>query len=283
VRHGEKGLIMAGLIKAKATICIVNYKTPDFIRLCLRSIRKFTDYPYEVIVVDNGSNDESLEYLKRLRWVRLIERDTSSDPEKDSGGYSHAAGLDTGLAQCRTEFFVTLHSDTFIVKSGWLGYLAGCFGSDEKTACVGTGKVELTPEWKIIIKKLTDWRTFKRKLLRTPDPAGKFRYFNRTICSAYRTDVLQREKLSFLADRNKGLSAGQKLYHELIDRGYKTIALPIETMSRYIIHLAHATQAENWQEFSLRKKTIRKYNRLAEKILYSGITQQILNDDSLDN
>jgi GT2 family glycosyltransferase len=52
---------MAGLIKAKATICIVNYKTPDFTKLCLRSIRKFTDYPYEVIVVDNGSNDESLD------------------------------------------------------------------------------------------------------------------------------------------------------------------------------------------------------------------------------
>ena len=43
---------MSNLIKGKATICIVNYKTQEFTRLCLRSIRKFTKYPYEVIVVD---------------------------------------------------------------------------------------------------------------------------------------------------------------------------------------------------------------------------------------
>ena len=50
---------MSQLEKNKATICIVNYKTLDFTRLCLRSIRKFTDYPYEIVVVDNDSNDDS--------------------------------------------------------------------------------------------------------------------------------------------------------------------------------------------------------------------------------
>ena len=48
---------MPELVKGKATICIPNYKTLDFTRLCLRSIRKFTKYPYEVIVVDNNSQD----------------------------------------------------------------------------------------------------------------------------------------------------------------------------------------------------------------------------------
>ena len=65
---------MSQLIEDKATICIVNYKTADFIKLCLRSIRKFTSSPYEIIVVDNDSQDESLEYLKSLSWIRLIER-----------------------------------------------------------------------------------------------------------------------------------------------------------------------------------------------------------------
>ena len=35
---------MSNLIKGKATICIVNYKTLDFARLCLRSICKFTNW-----------------------------------------------------------------------------------------------------------------------------------------------------------------------------------------------------------------------------------------------
>ena len=67
----------------KAAICIVNYKTLDFTRLCLRSIRKFTRYPHEVTVVDNDSQDESLEYLKSLEWIRLLERPRRPD---DPGG-----------------------------------------------------------------------------------------------------------------------------------------------------------------------------------------------------
>ena len=105
------------VIKNKATICIVNYKTVDFIRLCLRSIRKFTHYPYEVIVVDNDSQDESLEYLKSLDWIRLFERKTDGDP---AGGYSHSHGLDMGLENCNTEFFVSMHSDTFVLRNRWL-------------------------------------------------------------------------------------------------------------------------------------------------------------------
>ena len=73
---------MSDLTKGKAAICIVNYKTLDFTRLCLRSIRKFTEYPYEIIVVDNNSRDESLEYLKSLKWIRLIERDTFRRPAR---------------------------------------------------------------------------------------------------------------------------------------------------------------------------------------------------------
>ena len=80
--------------KGKAAICIANYKTFDFTKLCLRSIRKFTKYPYEVIVIDNASNDESLDYLKSLDWIRLIERDTKND---ESGGHSHALALQLGL------------------------------------------------------------------------------------------------------------------------------------------------------------------------------------------
>ncbi len=115
---------MGELIQSKATICIVNYKTEDFVRLCLRSIRKFTRYPYEVIVIDNNSADGSLEYLRGLKWIRLIERDTQNDI---GGGQAHAAALDMGLTNCRTEFFISMHSDTFVHKAGWLEELVGYF------------------------------------------------------------------------------------------------------------------------------------------------------------
>ena len=271
---------MSNLIKRKATICIANYKTLDFTRLCLRSIRKFTKYPYEVIVVDNNSRDESLEYLKSLKWIRLIER--HADDNQSRGGYAHAGAVDLGLDNCNTEFFVSMHSDAFVQKDNWLTELISYFDNDENIACVGSGKIELTPKWQVILKKATDLRTFKRKLLREPDPLGKHRYYNRTICCLYRTDILRREKLSFGMDQDKGLTGGKKLYFELVDRGYENIELTPSVMGQYIIHLAHATQAINPQEFTLRKKTVRKCNRLVNKVLSLPVAQSILTDDSLD-
>ena len=103
---------MSSLIKDKTTICVVNYKTLDLTRLCLRSIRKFTKYPCEVIVVDNNSQDKSLEYLKSLNWITLIERHPK--PDEPGGGYAHAAGLDLCLENCNTDFFVSLNTDTFV-------------------------------------------------------------------------------------------------------------------------------------------------------------------------
>ena len=271
---------MSDLVKAKATICIVNYKTLDFTRLCLRSIRRLTKYPYEVIVVDNDSQDESLEYLKSLNWIRLIKRRVGAD--EPSGGYAHAAGLDLGLENCNTEFFVSMHSDTFVRQDNWLRDLINYFGNDENIVCVGSGKIELRPKWRILLKKVTDLRTFKRKVLREPDPVGKFRYYNCTICCLYRTDILRRGQLSFLMDRDKGLTGGKKLYFEIVDRGYKTVELPSSIMGQFVYHLAHATQVVNPQEFTLRKKTMRKCNRIVDKVMSSAVAQRILADDSLD-
>jgi hypothetical protein len=230
-------------------------------------------------VVDNNSADESLQYLRSLKWIRLIER---SDARQGEGGYAHAAALDVGLAKCDTGFFVSMHSDTFVIRQGWLSELLNYFDGDPAVACVGSGKLELAGRWRLLLKKATDLRTFGRKLLRRPDPLGLYRYYNRTICCLYRTEVLQREKLSFGMDRDKGLTSGQKLYFELLDRGYKTIELLSAVMSRYVVHLGHATQVVNPAEFSLRKKTIKKCNRLVERLMSLEIVTGILKDDSLD-
>ena len=271
---------MSSLIKDKATICVVNYKTLDLTRLCLRSVRKFTKYPCEVIVVDNNSQDKSLEYLKSLNWISLIERHPKSD--EPGGGYAHGAALDLALARCNTEFFVSMHSDVIVRKDRWLTDLIGYFDSDKSVACVGSDKIELKPKWRIYLQKATDLKALKRKVFRDPQLLTKFRYHNRTICCIYRTDTLRREQLSFLAGKGRGLAAGQKLYFELIDRGYKTVELPSSVMGQFIYHLAHATQVVNPQEFTLPRRTTKKYNRLVDKVLSLKVVQKILADGSLD-
>ncbi len=58
--------------------------------------------------------------------------------------------------------------------------------------------------------------------------------------------------------------------------------LPSSVMGQFICHLAHATQVVNPQEFTLRKKTVKKCHRLVNKIMSSEVIKGILGDGSLD-
>ncbi len=268
---------MNALEQGKATIGVVNYRTLDFTRLCLRSLRKFTRYPSEVIVVDNDSRDESVDYLRRLPWIRLLERRNAGDA---SGGDAHGAALDLAFSECRTEYFVSLHSDSFVRSADWLDDLVSRF--KPRTACVGSGKLELRPLWQQRMHDLFDYRMHLRRLLRTPDPAGKYRYYNRTICCLYRTEILRREKLSFLMERDKGLTAGKQLYFELVDRGYPTVELPPSVMARYVVHLAHATEPVVVHDPDKRRRTLRKIQWRIHRVMTEEWVQAILRDADLD-
>ncbi len=271
---------MSELTKCRATICIPNYKTLDFTKMCLRSIRKFTKYPYQAIVIDNNSQDESLQYLKSLGWIRLIEQQGGSEL---TGSYAESTAFDLGLQTCNTEFYVVMHSDTLAKKENWLTDLIGYFGDDESVSCVGSGKIELTPKWRVLLKKATDFKALKRKILQDREAKGRFRYHNRTICCIYRTEVLRRENLSFLMGSDEGLTSGQKLYFELVDRGYKTVELLTSIMGRFVYHLTHATQFVNPKEFILSGRTIRKCDRIIQKVLSLEVMQDIFTDESLDS
>ena len=268
------------MIQGKARICVVNYKTPQVTRICLRAIRKFTNYPVEVVVVDNDSQDESVEYLRSLDWIRLIER--KPNPGDPRGSFDEGTAYDWGLADCDTEFFVVMHSDTIALRPGWLTELIARFNNDPQTACVGSDKIEEQPAWRSFLKKATDFKKFKRKLFPKPDPLGHHRDHNRTICCLYRTDILKKEKLSFLMDHDKGMTSGKKLYLEIEDRGYKTVTLSNVVMKKIVSHLTHATQIANPEQFPLGKRTYRKWSRFIDGKLNSEPFKGLLQDASLD-
>ncbi|MHC5118492.1 MAG: glycosyltransferase family 2 protein [Planctomycetota bacterium] len=268
------------MTEAKARICIVNYKTPQVTRICLRAIRKFTDYPVEVVVVDNDSQDESVEYLRSLDWIRLIER--KPNPGDPRGSYDEGIAYDWGLEDCQAEFYVVMHSDTVALRKGWLTELIGHFGDDPQIACFGSDKIEEEPAWRTFLKKATDFKKFKRRLFPKTDPLGKYRDHNRTICCLYRTDVLKKENLSFLPDYEMGMTSGKKLYLEIEDRGYKTVTLPNSVMRKIVSHLTHATQIANPEQFPLGRRTYRKWSRFINRKLNSEPFKTLLQETSLD-
>lgn len=87
------------------SILIVNWNTRDLLRSCLVSIAKFPPkIPYEVIVIDNDSHDESLAMVQtQFPSVRAVAAGGNT-------GYAHGNNLAFGLA--RGDWLLTLNPDT---------------------------------------------------------------------------------------------------------------------------------------------------------------------------
>lgn len=89
------------------SIIIINYKTKQVTADCLRTIEKSTDkLTKELILVDNGSADGSIEYLKKkFPWAK----------EYDAGGnLGFAAGNNFGFKKSRGKYVWLLNSDTLL-------------------------------------------------------------------------------------------------------------------------------------------------------------------------
>lgn len=91
------------------SVIIVNRNTKRLLRNCLNSLpHGFTTIPYEVWVVDNGSNDGSVEMIKtNYPHIRLVENENN---------FGFAKANNQALKQVNTTFALLLNSDTLLTK-----------------------------------------------------------------------------------------------------------------------------------------------------------------------
>lgn len=115
------------------SILLVNHRTLAFTRNCLDSIRNnSSENTYEIIVIDNDSNDKSLDYLRHQKDIKLFERKTGLKFDASD----HGEGLDIGLRFAQAHYIVTLDTDVTIWKSDWLRSLATIL-EQEKAVLIG--------------------------------------------------------------------------------------------------------------------------------------------------
>lgn len=62
----------------KVTVVIVNWNGERFLGRCLAALMDQTIKPYEIILVDNASSDESVEVVLQFPAVRLIALDQNT-------------------------------------------------------------------------------------------------------------------------------------------------------------------------------------------------------------
>ncbi len=112
----------------KTSIVILSYHTLAYTRLCIESIRTYTEPgTYEIIVVDNGSQDGSVEYLKQQEDVHGIFN-------AENQGFPR--GCNQGMQIAKGDEILLLNSDT-VVTAHWLGQLRAGLYSAEDVGAVG--------------------------------------------------------------------------------------------------------------------------------------------------
>jgi hypothetical protein len=218
-----------------------------------------------------------------VQWIKLIQR---TDGVKKSGSWAHGSALDLGLGATKTEFFLALHSDVIVKEGSWLDLLTTPFQENPRLACAGSGKLEDVSAGYRLLKKMGNVKGLYRLMLTSAGkstglPGEVQQQYVRTICALYRTDVLKKERLSFLPIEEKGLTSGQALYYDLIEKGYRSRFFPPEEMRKVIDHVNHGTMIGN-PSLGAKQRTIRKGLRRIEKKLREGTVRELMENGALD-
>jgi chondroitin synthase len=124
-------------IRPLFSVYIPVFNTERYVEECINSVLNQSIQDYEVVIVDDGSNDRT----------KAILRNFSNNPKiqihyKSNGGISSASNL--AIKMCRGEYIVQLDSDDFLFPNA-LEELANFYHEHPTTECVYT-KRELIDE-----------------------------------------------------------------------------------------------------------------------------------------
>ncbi|WP_244557787.1 glycosyltransferase family 2 protein [Rhizobium hainanense] len=117
----------------KISIIIPSKDNFDLISRILGDLFEKTDYPnFEVLVVDNGSTDQSV--------LDLYERYRSSEPRFSATvkpeAFNFSRSVNRGLSAATGEHYLILNNDVEVIEPNWLKEMVSCLAYD-RTGIVG--------------------------------------------------------------------------------------------------------------------------------------------------
>ena len=134
--HDRRGMLRAAADptaegpSVDVVVCV--HDALEDVRRCLWSLSHKASYPFRLILVNDGSDEQTSAFLRSTviasPTITLIENQTPPH------GYTIAANL--GMREAGADYVVLLNSDT-IVTHGWLERILACGESDERIGILG--------------------------------------------------------------------------------------------------------------------------------------------------
>ncbi len=128
------------MIKDLVSIIVLNWNGIGLTEKCLKAVKKETKHrPYELILVDNGSDEANVNRLKELKKLGFIDR--LIENEKNTGfSFANNQGFDAA----KGDYVFMLNNDT-LPRKGWLGSVLRVLKENPDAAAVGCKLVDLKP------------------------------------------------------------------------------------------------------------------------------------------
>lgn len=119
-------------MEIKTTIIIPNYNGLSFMEPCFESLKEQTVRDFKVLVVDNGSTDGSVEWLKERRVPSIFL--------KENTGFSGA--VNTGIRAADTPYVLLLNNDTR-VEPGFVAAMERAMDQSPKIFSVSSRMIQM--------------------------------------------------------------------------------------------------------------------------------------------
>ena len=248
------------------SIALVNYKTLEVTSICLDLISQAVNVrEVPVYVVDNNSADASLDYLKTLNWIHLIERKATA-PE--AGYMAHGRALDMVLERVTTDYLLLLHSDTLIYDAKIITLLINALQANSHAAAAGCLEQVNRPAYATAWRKLVRGiKYYARRAkvaagMKTREPRLFYEIYLKSFCTMWNVNTIKKHALSFaMVDRIPGYEMQDKL-REL---GYTFECIAPSEMFQYLDHVEAGT-VSHVNALGKNHKRVKNYQAILQKI-----------------
>jgi GT2 family glycosyltransferase len=160
-------------------LIVITYNQLSFTQRCIESIQRRTQYPYRLLVIDNGSDDRMIQYLQNLQ--RKDDRVFVIFNKQNLGWIG---AVNQGLTYGEFPYYCVMNND-LVVYPGWLEEMVKVAESDKMIGLVN-------PEWNLGKGYAQDHRAFYHGVVKRRKEDWIETDYVRGFCFLIKRDVVEK-------------------------------------------------------------------------------------------